>query len=67
MSHVPLEIPHSPRFYCSFLIRMWQDHDQAPWRASAQSVQTGVIVRFADLDGLFVFLAKEASPSESEP
>jgi hypothetical protein len=46
---------------------MWQDHDQAPWRASAQSVQTGVIVRFADLDGLFVFLAKEASPSESEP
>jgi hypothetical protein len=42
--------------YQAYLIRLWQDGDQAVWRASAQSVQSGEIVRFADLTGLFAYL-----------
>jgi hypothetical protein len=42
--------------YQAYLIRLWQDGGQAVWRASAQSVQSGEIVRFADLTGLFAYL-----------
>jgi hypothetical protein len=45
--------------YQAYLVRIWQDGDQAAWRASAQSVQSGKIVRFANLDRLFTFLATQ--------
>jgi len=61
MSQSPLELPVLPKFYCSYLIRLWQDHDQSPWRASAQSVQTGATVRFADMESLLAFLANQSN------
>jgi hypothetical protein len=42
--------------YRAYLVRLWREGSEAVWRASAQSVQTGEIVRFANLDALFAFL-----------
>ena len=51
--------------YRSYLVRLWQEHPLAPWRASAQSVQTGETVRFADLDQLFAFFLAQAAPNRT--
>jgi hypothetical protein len=42
--------------YRAYLVRLWQDSQPGPWRASAQSVQTGEQVLFASLAELFIFL-----------
>jgi len=42
--------------YHSFLVRLWREHANAPWRASVQSVQTGTVIHFSDLTRLFAFL-----------
>lgn len=47
--------------YRSYLLRLWQDHPRAMWRASAQCVQTNEITHFADLDNLFTFLWKQTA------
>jgi hypothetical protein len=47
-----LSLPH----YRAYLVRLWRDDAQEPWRASAQSVQSGEVVRFATLQELFAFL-----------
>ena len=60
MSKSSFPLSKVPKFYCSYLIRLWQDDDHLPWRASAQSVQTGTIQWFPDLESLFVFLAEQA-------
>jgi len=46
----------APLAYQAYLIRIWQDGQQAPWRASAQEVQSGEVKRFASLMALFAFL-----------
>ena len=46
----------TPTNYTAYLVRLWQDSGQGPWRASAQSVQTGERVLFASLAELFAFL-----------
>ena len=43
-------------YYRAYLVRLWRDDSQQPWRASAQSVQSGELVRFATLQELFIFL-----------
>lgn len=40
----------------AYLIRLWQDTPNGPWRASAQSVQTGEIIRFGSQYALCEFL-----------
>ncbi|RIK44387.1 MAG: hypothetical protein DCC55_02800 [Chloroflexi bacterium] len=47
--------PTSPN-YRAYLVRLWRDEAQEPWRASAQSVQSGELIRFATLEELFAFL-----------
>lgn len=42
--------------YHSYLVRIWQTHPQSAWRASAQCVQTGATILFADLATLYAFL-----------
>jgi len=53
--------PTQPVDYCSYLVRFWRDHPQSPWRASAQNVQTGETVRFADTDSLCSYLLHQAT------
>ena len=45
--------------YHSFLVRLWQQTPEAPWRASAQSVQSGQATHFADMNALFQFLGAQ--------
>lgn len=42
--------------YSAYLVRLWRDTPSTPWRASAQSVQSGETVRFGSLQALFAFL-----------
>jgi hypothetical protein len=53
----PIEQPQpaTPQ-YRAYLVRFWRDHAQEPWRASAQSVQSGEQVYFATTAELFAFL-----------
>jgi hypothetical protein len=52
--------------YAAYLVRMWQDSDQEPWRASAQSAQSGEIVLFASLAELFAFLKAQTVVRSSD-
>jgi hypothetical protein len=45
--------------YHSFLLRLWQESEQAPWRASLERVATGERYGFPDLVSLFAFLQVE--------
>jgi len=47
--------------YHSYLVRLWQSGEQGCWRASAQCVQTGDTVLFADIDQLLAFLQRQVS------
>lgn len=42
--------------YQSYLVRLWQAHGHAEWRASARHIQTGETIHFATLASLFAFL-----------
>lgn len=42
--------------YQSFLIRLWQDDADAPWRISAKHVATGEQKVFNSLERFFVYL-----------
>ncbi|MEZ4664141.1 MAG: hypothetical protein R2911_41960 [Caldilineaceae bacterium] len=42
--------------YRAYLVRLWRDGAQGAWRASAQSVDGQIIVRFASLEALYAFL-----------
>ena len=60
-----LNVLRAPGEYHAYLVRLWQEHPQAPWRASVQSVETGETVRFADLGQLFAFLQAQAAPNRA--
>ena len=61
---------NTPSHYRAYLVRLWRDNAEEPWRASAQSVQSGGLVRFATLQELFVFLeihSEDAHPADDPP
>ncbi|MCB0063543.1 MAG: hypothetical protein KDE19_15580 [Caldilineaceae bacterium] len=47
--------------YQSYVIRLWQDSPSTVWHCSVQCIQTKEIIHFADLDGLFLFLATQTT------
>ncbi len=48
-----------PGIYHSYLVRIWREEPEMPWRASAQCVQTGETHRFATVEALFAFLTEQ--------
>ncbi len=42
--------------YQAYLVRLWQESPQGPWRALVKDARTGDEVRFATLEPLFLFL-----------
>ena len=52
--------------YQSYLIRLWKDGAMGVWRASAQSIPTGQIIRFASLTELFDYLERQTDESSQE-
>jgi hypothetical protein len=52
--------------YKAYLVRLWQDSQHGPWRASVQSAQTGEKVLFASLAELFAFLEEQTEPRPAD-
>jgi hypothetical protein len=42
--------------YLSYVLRLWRDDEDVPWRASLECARTGERQSFADLSALFAFL-----------
>jgi hypothetical protein len=45
--------------YRAYLVRLWQDGAEAPWRALTRDAETGEERRFATIEQLFVFLHRQ--------
>jgi hypothetical protein len=52
--------------YQSYLVRFWQSGGTGVWRASAQNVQTGALVLFADTGSLFAFLQAQTATDTTQ-
>ena len=57
----------APSTYLSYLLRLWRDHQQAPWRASLESTATGDIRRFGDLEAMWAFLQAQLELQGEDP
>ena len=44
------------RDYQAYLLRLWREGTQTPWRASLQSTNSEEMYHFATLEALFAFL-----------
>jgi hypothetical protein len=62
MNHAEL----SQRDYHSYLMRLWREGAQAPWRVSLQSTATEQLYHFATIEALFAFLAERLVDDEDE-
>ena len=47
--------PDAPTYH-SYLLRIWRDSPQSPWRASLQSSTAGAEQHFVTVDELWAFL-----------
>jgi hypothetical protein len=56
-----------PDRYRSYLLRLWREGPDAPWRCQVQCVGTGQELRFAGLAELLEFLVAEAAVRAAEP
>jgi hypothetical protein len=52
--------------YYAYLLRIWREDQQSPWRASLQEAHAGQLLNFASLAQLIVFLEQRTAPNESE-
>ena len=59
--------PQETDGYHSYLLRVWQERraSECLWRASLESVQTGELRNFADLEALFEFLRSEMTKPDT--
>lgn len=48
--------------YYAFLLRLWREEEQMPWRASLEDPHTGEKVHFAELEKLVAFLRQIDQP-----
>jgi hypothetical protein len=53
--------------HCSYLLRLWREHDEQPWRVTLIAVaQPDVRRHFMSLEECFAFLhAQTATPNET--
>ncbi len=51
--------------YHSYLLRLWRDGADLPWRASVQCTATGEKRAFADILTLFAFLVEQVAVDEN--
>ena len=51
--------------YHSYLLRLWRDGANHPWRASLQCSTTGEKFAFADMLTLFAFLVEQVAAGEN--
>lgn len=53
--------------YHAYLIRLWRDDMQQPWRAELVSPHTGEVVRFATAEHLFSHMQKQIEADTDQP
>jgi hypothetical protein len=56
-----------PENYQSYLLRLWRENPQGPWRASLQSTSTEQVYAFGSLDQLWAFLMSYAATDGQAP
>lgn len=56
MTREPLEFSAHPNAYRSYLLRVWRDGAEGPWRASLEHVVTHERHLFASLERLCLYL-----------
>ncbi len=52
--------------YHAYLVRLWRDNAQAPWRASITHVATGQVHRFADPQLAWAYVAQQLEAQSAE-
>ncbi len=52
--------------YQSYLLRLWRDSPQSPWRASLQSSATEELQHFLTAEDLWAFLKAQMSAKEEK-
>jgi hypothetical protein len=67
MPNNPGETAGPRRNYHAYLVRLWRDGDQAPWRASLTHVSSGECRHFADLPAAWAFLEAGLASPPTEP
>lgn len=50
--------------YRSYLLRLWKEHAQEPWRASLQNARDGAKHGFASLESMVAFLCTQTDDDE---
>lgn len=56
-----------PDRYRSYLVRLWRETPDGPWRCQVQCVGTGQAWRFAGLAEMIEFLVADAAGESEEP
>ncbi len=49
--------------YFAFMLRLWRESDERPWRATLQNPHTGEQLNFATFEQLVNFLAEKTGNS----
>lgn len=52
--------------YQAYLLRLWRDNPQSPWRATLQSAATEELRHFATLTDLWAFLRAEMGVQDDD-
>jgi hypothetical protein len=52
--------------YQAYLVRLWQDTTDTPWRALARNAEDGEECRFATVEHLFLFLHRRTEGAEPD-
>jgi hypothetical protein len=61
-SHGVMRMAKLPTAYQSYLLRLWKETDEATWRASLDSTETGERLGFESVDVLCNFLKMQTIP-----
>jgi len=56
MADKQMDAEAQSQLYEAYMVRIWCDSPQSPWRASAQRVADGQTINFGNLPALFDFL-----------
>ena len=54
----------NPNNYQAYLLRLWRDDGNTPWRASLQDTRAGQLHTFASLSQLIAFIEQQAGLEE---
>jgi len=58
-----METGPNPPSYQSYLLRVWRETPNSPWRASLESVGSGEKQAFAQLEDLIAYLRNGTNPT----